>query len=187
MSIRNPKSTASIAGHPIHPMLIPFPIALFLAAFVCDLVFWGTRNASWGDAALWLLGAGLITAALAAIAGLTDFLGERQIREMSTAWWHAGGNVVVVLVELGNWYLRYAQGTGAILPTSVILSAVAVALLVFTGWLGGHMVYRERVGVADQAGANEPTWMHERAQRGPAEPLRQPAPERERAETTRHT
>lgn len=135
MSIRNPKSTASIAGHPIHPMLIPFPIALFVAAFVYDLVFWGTRNESWGDAALWLLGAGLITAAFAAVAGLTDFLGEWQIREMSTAWWHTGGIVVVVLVELGNWYLHYAQGTGGILPTGVILSAVAVGLLVFTGWL----------------------------------------------------
>src|SRR5215212_1918484 len=160
MVTRNPRSTASIAGHPIHPMLIPFPIALFVAAFACDLVFWGTRNPGWADAALWLLGAGLITAALAAVAGLIDFLGETRIREMSTAWWHAGGNVVVVLVELGNWYLHYAQGADAILPTGVILSAVAVGLLVFTGWLGGHMVYRERVGVADEPAANEPTWMH---------------------------
>src|SRR5881275_2847582 len=87
----NPRSTASIAGHPIHPMLIPFPIAFFVATFVCDLVFWATGNASWADATLWLLGAGLIMAALAAVAGLTDFLGERQIREISTAWWHAGG------------------------------------------------------------------------------------------------
>src|SRR5947209_13918102 len=97
---RNPRSTASIAGHPIHPMLIPFPIAFFVATFVCDLAFWGSRNASWFDATLWLLGAGLIIAALAAVAGLTDVLGDVQIRNLSTAWWHAGGNVVVVLIEL---------------------------------------------------------------------------------------
>src|SRR5438067_5257433 len=88
---RNPRSTASIAGHPIHPMLIPFPIAFFVATFVCDLVFWATGNTSWADATLWLLGAGLIMAVLAAVAGLTDFLGEPQIRALDTAWWHAGG------------------------------------------------------------------------------------------------
>jgi len=38
----NPKSTAQIAGHPIHPMLIPFPIAFFVSTFVADLVFWQT-------------------------------------------------------------------------------------------------------------------------------------------------
>src|SRR5918911_478276 len=98
----NPKSTAQIAGHPLHPMLIPFPIAFFVATFVCDLLFWGTGNPAWPTAALWLLGAGLIMAALAAVAGLTDFLGEKKIRSLSTAWWHAGGNVLVVLIELYN-------------------------------------------------------------------------------------
>src|ERR1044071_9910841 len=101
---RNPKSTASIAGHPIHPMLIPFPIAFFVGTFICDLVFWNSGNPSWFEATLWLLGAGLIMAALAAIAGLTDVLGDVKIRTLSTAWWHAGGNVLAVLIELYNWY-----------------------------------------------------------------------------------
>src|SRR5947207_202466 len=81
----NPRSTASVAGHPIHPMLIPFPIAFFVATFVCDLVFWGTRNASWFDATLWLLGAGLIMAALAAVVGLTEVLGDARIRNRNSA------------------------------------------------------------------------------------------------------
>jgi uncharacterized membrane protein len=148
----NPRSTASIAGHPIHPMLIPFPIAFFVATFVCDLVFWRTGNPSWYDATLWLLGAGLIMAALAAIAGLTDVLGETRVRALSTAWWHAGGNVVVVLIELYNWYARYSEGSAAVLPTGIILSAVVVAILLFTGWKGWELVYRGRVGVADGGG-----------------------------------
>src|SRR5947207_12491025 len=146
---RNPRSTASIAGHPIHPMLIPFPIAFFVATFVCDLVFWGTRNPSWFDATLWLLGAGVIMAALAAVAGLTDVLGDARVRALSTAWWHAGGNVLVVLVELVNFFLRYGQGRSAVLPTGIILSAIVVAALLFTGWKGWALVYRGRVGVAD--------------------------------------
>ena len=90
----NPRSTASIAGHPIHPMLIPFPIAFFIGAFVCDIAFWQTASANWATAAMWLIGAGLTMAALAAVAGLTDVVGDAQIRALNDVWWHAGGNVV---------------------------------------------------------------------------------------------
>ena len=96
----NPQSTAKIAGHPIHPMLIPFPIAFFVATFVCDLVYWQTGNAAWANATIWLLGAGIVMAALAALAGLTDVIGEERIRGLADAWWHAGGNVIVVLIQL---------------------------------------------------------------------------------------
>jgi uncharacterized membrane protein len=145
----NPRSTAQIAGHPIHPMLIPFPIAFFVSAFVCDLVFWGTGYPIWATAALWLLGAGLIMAALAAIAGAIELLGDAQIRNLTDAWWHAGGNVVAVVIELINFFLRYANGTSAVLPTGLVLSLIVVCILLFTGWKGWEMVYRHRVGVAD--------------------------------------
>src|SRR5439155_13712807 len=98
-------------------------------------------------------GAGLIRAALAAVAGLTDVLGDPRIRALNTAGWHAGGNVVAVVIELVNWYMRYAQGSAAVLPTGIILSAIVVAILLFTGWKGWELVYRGRVGVADDLGA----------------------------------
>jgi uncharacterized membrane protein len=145
----NPKSTASIAGHPIHPMLIPFPIAFFVATFVCDLAYWQTSNSAWATAAIWLLGAGLIMAALAAVAGLTDVLGEPRIRALNDVWWHAGGNVLVVLIQLYSFYARYSEGTSAIVPKGLVLSLVVVCILLFTGWKGWEMVYRYRVGVAD--------------------------------------
>jgi uncharacterized membrane protein len=146
----NPQSLAKIAGHPIHPMLIPFPIAFFVATFVCDLIFWRTANENWSNAALWLLGAGIVMALLAAIAGLTDFLGERRVRSLNDAWWHAGGNVVVVLIEIYNWYARYSEGSAAVVPKGLVLSLVVVGILLFTGWKGWNMVYRHRVGVSDQ-------------------------------------
>ncbi len=146
----NPRSTAQIAGHPIHPMLIPFPIAFFVATFVCDLVYWQTGSSAWANATLWLLGAGLIMAALAAIPGLTDVVGEPRIRALNDAWWHAGGNVIAVLIELYNWYARYEDGPAAILPTGLILSLIVVGILLFTGWKGWEMVYRHRVGVSDE-------------------------------------
>jgi Predicted membrane protein (DUF2231) len=49
-------------------------------------------------------------AALAALAGLTDVLGDQRIRALNDVWWHAGGNVVVVLIQIVSWYLRYTQG-----------------------------------------------------------------------------
>jgi uncharacterized membrane protein len=146
----NPKSTAQIAGHPIHPMLIPFPITCFVLAFVSDLAFWKTSNDFWANGALWLLGVGLIFAALAAVAGLIDVTGDDRIRNLSDAWMHAGGNVIAVLIELYNWYSRYEHGTSAIVPTGVVLSLVVVLILLFTGWKGWEMVYREHVGVADE-------------------------------------
>jgi uncharacterized membrane protein len=147
----NPKSTAQIAGHPIHPMLIPFPVACFVLAFVSDVAFWRTSNDFWASASLWLLGIGLIMAALAAVAGVIDLMGDDRIRNLNDAWLHAGGNVVAVLIELYNWYSRYTDGTSAIVPTGLVLSLIVVLILLFTGWKGWEMVYRDHVGVSDVA------------------------------------
>ena len=147
--MNNPKSTAAIAGHPIHPMLIPFPVACFVLAFVSDLAFWKSGNPFWATASLWLLGVGLIGAALAAVAGLIDLFGDDRIRNLNDAWLHAGGNIVAVLIQLYNWYSRYQHGSEAVIPTGLILSLIVVLGLLFTGWKGWEMVYRHRVGVAD--------------------------------------
>ena len=154
----NPKSTASIAGHPIHPMLIPFPVAFFVATLVCDAVFWGTGNPAWATAGMWLLGAGIVMALLAALAGLTDVIGDGRVRALNDAWLHAGGNIVIVLVQIYNWYARYSEGAAAVVPMGFILSLIVVLGLLFTGWKGWEMVYRHRVGVADETAPREQTF-----------------------------
>ncbi|HET7674053.1 MAG TPA: DUF2231 domain-containing protein [Gammaproteobacteria bacterium] len=155
-AITNPRSTARVAGHPIHPMLIPFPIAFFVATFACDVAFWITGSTGFVTATEWLLAAGLIMAALAALAGLTDVFGDVQIRNLRVAWLHAGGNIIAVLIEAYNWYSRYAYGPPGVLPTGIVLSGVVVVILLFTGWKGWEMVYRHRVGVADQISGGRP-------------------------------
>jgi uncharacterized membrane protein len=77
-------------------------------------------------------------------------LSEPRIQALNDAWWHAGGNVLAVLIELVNWYLRYTSGEAAILPTGLVLSLLVVCILLFTGWKGWNLVYRYRVGVADR-------------------------------------
>jgi uncharacterized membrane protein len=146
---RNPKTTAAVAGHPLHPMLIPFPIAFLVSTFVCDLIFWRTGNPAWSTAALYLLGAALVMAGLAAVAGLTDFFGDERIRQMSSAWHHMIGNVIAVLLALINWYRRYADGDAAVLPWGLVLSTLVVLILLYTGWQGWGLVYKGRVGVEE--------------------------------------
>jgi uncharacterized membrane protein len=75
-------------------------------------------------------------AALAAVAGLIDLLGEPKIQALTDAWYHAGGNVLAVLIEAYNWYSRYSAGDAAVLPTGLILSLVVVCILLFRGWKG---------------------------------------------------
>ena len=145
----NPRSTAQVAGHPIHPMVIAFPIACFVLAFVSDLAFFATSNEFWATASLWLLGIGLITAAFAAVTGLIEVFGDDRVRNLSDTRLHAASNAIALLIALYNWYSRFEHGSSAIVPTGVVLSGIVVLVLVFAGWKGGEMVFRHRVGVAD--------------------------------------
>jgi uncharacterized membrane protein len=88
-------------------------------------------------------------AALAAVVGLIDVFGDERIRDLTDVWLHAGGNVIAVIIEAYNFYLRVTEGADAVLPLGIILSAIVVVILLFTGWKGWEMVYRHHVGVAD--------------------------------------
>ena len=97
----------------------------------------------------WLLIAGLVMAALAAVAGLTDFLGDRRVRSLNAAWHHLIGNVTAVAIELVNLWQRLDKGPDFVLPTGLILSAIVTLLLLYNGWRGWEMVYRSHAGVSD--------------------------------------
>jgi uncharacterized membrane protein len=144
----HPHSTAQIGGHPIHPMLIPFPIVCFIGAFVADVVHKQNDDAGWATAAMWLLGIGLVMAALAAVAGLTDYLGDERIRRLGDALKHMLANVTAVVLELVNLLLRL-KNPGFIDSTGIYLSGIVVLILLYSGWKGGDLVYRHGVGVGD--------------------------------------
>jgi uncharacterized membrane protein len=151
MSDINPHSTAKIAGHPLHPMIIPFPIAFLVSALVTDLLYLSRGRPGFAEASMWLLGAGVAMGLLAAVFGFIDFFGERRIRDLRAAWLHMIGNLVAVVLAAVNFWLRSTGGaTEAVQPTGVLLSAVVVLLLLFNGWQGWQMVYRDRVGIADR-------------------------------------
>lgn len=143
----NPRSTAKIGGHPLHPMLVPFPIVSFIGALVTDVMWLTTGEGGWATASSWLLGIGLATALLAAAAGMADYLGDERVRRIGAATRHMIANVIVVTLEAVNLVVRLTGGTDSIGGIGVWLSLASVAILAYSGWLGGELVYRHRVGV----------------------------------------
>ena len=139
------RTPASIAGHPIHPMLVPIPIGLWIFSLVCDLVHaGGSTNAAWPTVALYTMGGGIVGALLAAVPGLVDLL-SLPPRPRRTALAHMGINLTVVALYVVNLWLRLRAPES---PGSLIwLSVLGIGLLVISGWLGGKMVYEYGVAV----------------------------------------
>lgn len=135
------RPVATIARRPIHPMLIPFPIACFVAALVTDLAYWSTAEMMWADISAWLVTAGFILGVLAAIAGLIDFLSRPAIRGRRPAWFHAVGNLAVLVLGLLNTLVHSRDAWTSVVPLGLILSAATVAVLLFTGWMGWTLVH----------------------------------------------
>ena len=129
-------------------MLVVFPIAFLVATLICDLIFLGTGDEDWATAAIWMLGVGVGTAAVAAMIGFVDFFGDRRIRALKDAWMHMLGNATALILSLLSFSVRWSAGpVDGVLPWGLLLSAIVVGLLLFTGWKGGELVYRHRVGM----------------------------------------
>ena len=143
-------STAAIAGHPLHPAVVPFPIGAFTGALVADVAYAATRDPFFARAGRMLTLAGLVTGAVAAILGGIDFWSTRQIRSHAIAWFHVLGNALVLGLGGISMAVRRDRGGRAVVPGGIALSAVSAMVLVVTGWLGGELSYRHRVGVTDR-------------------------------------
>jgi uncharacterized membrane protein len=140
------RTPASIAGHPIHAMLIVFPVGLLIFSLVCDLL--STRSADptpWALVAFYTMVGGFIGALVAAIPGLIDLLSLADKAIKKTAITHMSINLVAVALYGVNIWLRASATTNTGMP--LVLSVVGVALLAVSGWLGGKMVHEHGVGV----------------------------------------
>lgn len=150
---RPPKSTRSfvaVAQHPVHPMLVTFPIAYLFGAFASDLVFWWSGDPFWARVSLWVIGAGLAMGTLAALAGTLDFLLVREIRLHVTSWSHFLAAVMMLALTAANWWMRVPDPVSAVLPWGLFLSGVTALALSIAGWLGGKLVFEHNVGIGDE-------------------------------------
>jgi uncharacterized membrane protein len=149
MSPRPPQATAVIGGHPIHAVLVGFPIAAFVGALLTDITYWRTVDLMWSNFSVWLITAGLFFGVLAAIAGMIDFGGHREVRSQGPAWPHAIGNALALILAFFNALVHSRDGYTAVVPTGLILSLLVVLIMGVTSWLGSSLVFRHRVGVKD--------------------------------------
>lgn len=142
-------SPASVGKHPIHPMLIPFPIALWIFSLISDLIYgmgWG--GIVWKETAFYTMAGGIVGALAAAIPGYLDYRTTTVPAIQKIGGWHMRINLFLVVLFSINLWLRTSSEPGAALP--VILSVVGVAMLAVSGWLGGEMVYVHGAAVEPQ-------------------------------------
>lgn len=145
------RTPASIAGHPIHPMLVPIAIGGFVISFASDLIRMGGGNpAVWNVVAYYTMLGGILGALAAALPGLVDLLSLPSGPIKKTAITHMGVNLLVVAIYVCNAWIRHGNPQD-LQQLPVILSAVTIVMLLFSGWLGGKMVFEGGVGVDDGA------------------------------------
>jgi uncharacterized membrane protein len=152
------ESRVKLFGHPIHPMLIVFPLGLLAAGVIFDVVYLITGNGHFSITAFWMITSGLIGGLLAAIFGFLDWLAiPGNTRAKQIGLWHGGGNAVIVVLFALSWFLRLRVDDFVPSTFALILELLGAGLALITGWLGGELVYRLRMGVDDGAHLNAPS------------------------------
>lgn len=151
------KAKARLFGHPIHQMLIVFPLGLLGTSLVFDIIHLVSDGEQWAVIAYWMIAAGIVSGLVAAVFGLIDWLAIPQnTRAKRIGAVHGLGNVVVVALFALSWLLR-REAPGAPDGLDIGLSAAGVVLSMVTGWLGGELVDRLGVGVDEGAHVDAPS------------------------------
>lgn len=147
-------SPTSFGKHPVHPMLIPFPIALWVFSLVADVIYLWRGNPVWRDyIAFYTLMGGTIGGAMAAVPGFIDWLSLKDHEVVKIANWHARLNVIALLVFASSFYLRTTSGESLMSGSYTIpvaLSVAGVILITISGWLGGELIFKHGVAVNRQ-------------------------------------
>jgi uncharacterized membrane protein len=152
------ESKVKVLGHPVHPMLVVFPLALLSVGVLFDVLYLATGNGELARFAFWSIGIGLAMGLAAALFGLIDWLAIRPAtRAKRVGAWHGLGNLVIVVLFAISWLLRLGQVEYAPSLLPFVLGLVGGGLALVTAWLGGELVYRLRIGVDDLADADAPS------------------------------
>jgi uncharacterized membrane protein len=156
------ESRAKLLGHPIHQMLIVFPLGLLAMALIFDIIHLVGGNGYWSEIAYWMMAAGVISGLVAAPFGLIDWLGiPAGTRAKRIGAWHGLGNLIVVVMYAASWLMRRPA------PQDPMMVAYALSfgggiIALFTGWLGGELVDRLAVGVDPGAHVDAPSSLKSR-------------------------
>ena len=150
------ESRARLFGHAIHPILIVYPLGLLSTAVIFDVIYLITANPRWATISFWMIAAGIVGGLLAALFGLIDYLNiPGKTRAKRIGMLHGLTNLGVMLLFAASWWLR-SDLSEAPSTLALALSFIGVGAALLGGWLGGELVERLGVGVAENANLNAP-------------------------------
>lgn len=138
------KTKAGILNHPFHPMLVVFPLGLWVFSFVCDIIYKFTNIPVWQQVSIYTLAGGIIGAAAASLPGLADLFDLPKSTAQTKGIWHMIVNVVVLTILTIVFFLKIFSQADLI---AFILFAIGILLLIVGGWLGGDLVFVHGVAV----------------------------------------
>ena len=139
-------SAVALVGHPIHVMMVHFPIAFVIATLGVDIFYWWSGDVFWVRVGLWAAGLSFWTGVAASIVGTAELLLVRGIRVREASWSHAVAAMTLVAITGANWGLRLAYPE-SILPHGLALSGLASVMAGFAGWHGGKLVFDHGIGI----------------------------------------
>lgn len=143
---RDSSSGIAVAGHPVHAMMVHFPIALVICTLGIDVFYWWTDDTFWVDVGVWSAGGAFIAGVIAALAGTAELLLVPGIRVRVASWNHAVVAMVLLAIVAANWGLRLNYPE-QVLPHGLLLSLLASVVTGFAGFHGGKLVFDHGVGL----------------------------------------
>lgn len=141
------ESRISFRGHPIHPTLVHFPVALLLSAVASDVAYFFTQDPFWLRASIWLIGIGALGGWVAALVGMIELVVTRAIRHLITGWNHGILAVAMLSLATFNWMIRIEAPIELVHPAGLYMSLLTAMMILLASVYGGQLVYEHAVGV----------------------------------------
>lgn len=140
------ESKIAVSGHPLHAMMVAFPIALAFSTLGADAMYWFSGEEFWPRVALWSSGMAFFIGMIAGFTGTVELLMAPGIRIRSASWTHFILAVMLLSVLGLNWGFRLPDPVAAVLPFGAMISGLAAVMTGVTGWHGGKLVFDYRIG-----------------------------------------
>jgi len=139
-------SAVALVGHPLHVIMVHFPIAFVIATFGVDVFYWWSGDPFWVRVSFWSAGMAFWTGVAASIVGTAELVLVRGIRMREASWSHAIAAMTLLAIAGANWGARLLD-PASILPHGLALSALATVMTGFAGWHGGKLVFDHGIGI----------------------------------------
>ena len=151
MNSPNLSHRAAVGSHPIYSTLAAFPAVCFTLTFATDIAYWQTADLMWQRFAEWLLLVGITVGVVAVLVGVVARIMRRRTTVERPTSLHLLGNVVVLCLAVANSLVHARDGWTGVVPEGLILSAVTVAVMILTAWIGHAILVRHQAGVRQYA------------------------------------